>query len=58
MFKQDVVHKLRSGHLVGVAPGGGWEAQCGDSSTYEVMWKRREGFAVTAFQAGAPVIPV
>ena len=49
---------LRRGHLVGVAPGGGREAQCGGADTYATMWEGREGFAVAAQQAGAPIVPV
>ena len=57
-LSQDVISLLRAGHLVGVAPGGGWEAQCGCAEDYGLMWKRREGFAVAAHEAGVPIIPV
>jgi 1-acyl-sn-glycerol-3-phosphate acyltransferase len=45
------------GKLVGVAPGGGFEAQLG-TSDYKVMWKKRSGFAAVAFEAKVPIIPV
>ena len=40
---------LQNGHLLGVAPGGGYEAQLG-TPEYRVMWKKRRGFAITAIE--------
>ena len=48
---------LKKGHLIGVAPGGGYEAQLG-TPDYKVMWKSRAGFAAIAFEAGVPIIPI
>ena len=48
---------LRKGHLLGIAPGGGYEAQLGNPD-YRVMWKQRSGFAAVAFEANVPIIPV
>ena len=46
------------GHIVGVAPGGGYEAQLSSRDFYNVMWKQRKGFAVVAKEAGVPIYPV
>lgn len=48
---------MKEGHLLGLAPGGVYEAQFGDSN-YELLWKDRLGFAKAAIAAGVPVIPV
>ena len=56
--RQDCVRKLQKGNLLGIAPGGGLEAQCGSSDTYEIMWKKRSGFASIAIDARVPIIPV
>ena len=48
---------LKKGHLIGVAPGGGYECQLG-THDYPVMWKKRTGFAHIALNAGVPIIPV
>ena len=56
--REEVIRLLKEGHLVGVAPGGGYEAQLATSSDYPVMWKKRRGFAVVAKQAGVPIIPM
>jgi hypothetical protein len=48
---------LRKGHLIGIAPGGGYEAQLG-TPEYRVMWKKRSGFAAVAFEANVPIIPI
>ena len=48
---------LKRGHLIGVAPGGGYECQLG-THEYPIMWKKRAGFAHIAINAGVPIIPV
>ena len=51
------IQMLRQGHLIGIAPGGGYEAQLA-TSDYPVMWKKRTGFAHIALEAKVPIIPV
>eukprot|EP00095_Tigriopus_kingsejongensis_P000366 maker-scaffold319_size207808-snap-gene-0.25 protein:Tk00366 transcript:maker-scaffold319_size207808-snap-gene-0.25-mRNA-1 annotation:"GI15521" len=51
------VAELNKGNLLGLAPGGVYEALFGDHH-YELMWKKRTGFARIALEAGCPVIPV
>jgi len=50
---------LQAGHILGVSPGGTYEAQLGDNM-YKVMWKTRSGFAQVVKDAGGsiPIIPV
>jgi len=48
---------LKSGNLLGLAPGGVYEAQFSDSY-YKIEWKSRVGFAKIAIDAKVPVIPV
>lgn len=48
---------LRAGNLLGLAPGGVYEAQFSDSC-YKLEWKSRVGFAKIAIEAKVPVIPV
>jgi len=50
---------LQAGHLLGISPGGMYEAQLGDNM-YQVMWKARDGFAQVVKEAGdsIPIIPV
>jgi len=50
---------LKAGHLLGISPGGMYEAQMGDNM-YQVMWKARDGFAQVVKEAGGsiPIIPV
>lgn len=48
---------LRRGALLGISPGGVYEAQFGDHA-YAVLWRERLGFARAALQAGVPVVPV
>ena len=48
---------LKQGHLIGLAPGGGYEAQLA-TCQYEVLWKKRCGFAQVALDARVPIIPV
>jgi 1-acyl-sn-glycerol-3-phosphate acyltransferase len=52
------MRKLQEGRLLGIAPGGGLEAQCGSSNTYGLMWKNRAGFAHVAVEANVPILPV
>lgn len=49
---------LRGGHLLGLAPGGVFEAQFSDHHTYSTMWRNRTGFARIALGAKVPVVPV
>jgi len=53
---------LREGQLLGISPGGTYEAQFGDNM-YKVMWRTRDGFAkvvkeVQDHGVNLPVIPV
>ena len=52
---------LSAGHILGISPGGTYEAQLGDNS-YKVLWRNREGFAHVIKEAGIPgsipIIPV
>jgi len=53
-----LVSLLQQGHLVGLSPGGTYEAQMGDNM-YKLMWRARDGFARVVSEAGeVPVIPV
>lgn len=56
--REEVIKLLKEGHVVGVAPGGGYEAQLASNSDYPVMWKQRKGFAIVAKEAGVPIIPM
>jgi hypothetical protein len=53
--REQCTEMLKKGCLVGVAPGGGHEAQLG-SSDYQVMWKKRSGFAAVAFEAKGSIL--
>ena len=55
--REEVIKLLKDGHLVGVAPGGGYEAQLA-TLDYPIMWKQRRGFAVVAKEARVPIIPM
>lgn len=56
--QESLVSLLRAGHLVGLSPGGTYEAQMGDNM-YKVMWRARSGFARVIEEVGeVPVIPV
>merc|ERR1712176_341496 len=55
--REGISDLLKAGELVGVAPGGAYEALFCDSS-YSVMWKSRLGFAHAALMANKPIIPV
>jgi len=48
---------LKQNNLLGIAPGGVYEAQLGDN-TYELLWKQRIGYAKAAIEAQVPIIPV
>jgi len=50
---------LKNGHILGLSPGGMYEAQMGDNM-YKVMWRARDGFARVVKSAGGdiPIIPV
>lgn len=54
---ETVAEQLKEGSILGVSPGGVYEAQFGDHH-YSVLWKERLGFARAALQAGVPVLPV
>ena len=49
---------LSEGNLLGLSPGGVYEALFSDHKQYKVMWKNRLGFAKIALGAKVPVIPV
>jgi 1-acyl-sn-glycerol-3-phosphate acyltransferase len=51
------VSLLREGHVVAISPGGSREALFSDH-TYECMWGKRVGFAKSAVDARAPIIPM
>lgn len=55
--RESCIKLLKEGRLIGIAPGGGYEAQCG-SRDYDVLWKKRAGFAKIAHEAQVPIIPV
>jgi len=48
---------LKEGKILGIAPGGVYEAQFGDHN-YKILWRQRLGFAKTALQANVPILPV
>lgn len=47
---------LKDGNLLAIAPGGVYEAQF--SHKYNLMWKKRLGFAKVALDAKVPIIPM
>ncbi|CAH1137525.1 unnamed protein product [Phyllotreta striolata] len=47
---------LKEGNLLAISPGGVYEAQF--SSHYNLMWKKRLGFAKVALEAKVPIIPM
>jgi len=49
--------KLLEGKILGLAPGGVYEAQFGDSQ-YKILWRDRLGFAKAAIKANVPILPV
>ncbi|GFG29322.1 hypothetical protein Cfor_07326 [Coptotermes formosanus] len=48
---------LKENNLLGISPGGVYEAQF-SNSYYTLLWKKRLGFAKVALDAKVPVIPV
>nr|XP_028594371.1 transmembrane protein 68-like [Podarcis muralis] len=54
--KAECVEILKKGHLLGIAPGGGREANF--SYDYNIMWGNSTGFARVALEAKVPVIPM
>ncbi|XP_031847204.1 DGAT1/2-independent enzyme synthesizing storage lipids isoform X3 [Nomia melanderi] len=48
---------LKEGNMLAISPGGVYEAQFGDSY-YELMWKKRVGFAKVALDAKVCIIPL
>ncbi|XP_022910760.1 DGAT1/2-independent enzyme synthesizing storage lipids isoform X2 [Onthophagus taurus] len=47
---------LKDGNLLAIAPGGVYESQF--SHNYNLMWKKRLGFAKVAIDAKVPIIPM
>lgn len=47
---------LKDNNLLAISPGGVYEAQF--SHSYELMWKKRLGFAKVAIEAKVPIIPI
>ena len=47
---------LKQGELVGVAPGGMWEALRPYTERYQVRWDDRRGFCRLALKTGAPML--
>lgn len=55
--QEECVRALRSGHLLGISPGGVREALFSDE-TYPLLWGKRKGFAQVAIDSKAPIIPM
>ncbi|XP_036412043.1 transmembrane protein 68 isoform X1 [Colossoma macropomum] len=55
--QEECVKALRSGHLLGIAPGGVREALFSDE-TYPLVWGKRKGFAQVAIDSKVPIIPM
>lgn len=55
--QEECVKALRSGHLLGISPGGLREALFSDE-TYPLLWGKRKGFAQVAIDAQVPIIPM
>ncbi|XP_068605285.1 DGAT1/2-independent enzyme synthesizing storage lipids [Brachionichthys hirsutus] len=55
--QEECVRALRSGHLLGISPGGVREALFSDE-TYCLLWGKRKGFAQVAIDSRVPVIPM
>ncbi|XP_031730812.1 DGAT1/2-independent enzyme synthesizing storage lipids isoform X1 [Anarrhichthys ocellatus] len=55
--QEECVRALRSGHLLGISPGGVREALFSDE-TYPLLWGKRKGFAQVAIDSQVPVIPM
>jgi 1-acyl-sn-glycerol-3-phosphate acyltransferase len=54
---ESCVNILKEEKMIIVSPGGAHEALFGDSN-YELMWKKRIGFAKIALESKAPIIPI
>ena len=52
-----VAEELKQGRVLGLAPGGVYEAQFGDQQ-YQILWRERLGFARAALKANVPILPV
>jgi len=48
---------LKEGNMLAISPGGVYEAQFG-TEHYEVLWKKRLGFAKVAIDAQTPILPM
>lgn len=48
--QEECVKALRSGHLLGISPGGVREALFSDE-TYPLLWGKRKGFAQVALDS-------
>lgn len=48
---------LKEGNLLAISPGGVFEAQFGNNY-YELLWRKRIGFAKVAIEAKAPIVPM
>ncbi|KAM9439494.1 DGAT1/2-independent enzyme synthesizing storage lipids [Clarias gariepinus] len=55
--QEECVKALRSGHLLGISPGGVREALFSDE-TYPLFWGKRIGFAQVAIDSKVPIIPM
>ncbi|GAA6099677.1 transmembrane protein 68 [Tachysurus ichikawai] len=55
--QEECVKALRSGHLLGISPGGVREALFSDEM-YPLLWGKRKGFAQVAIDSKVPVIPM
>ncbi|XP_066513177.1 DGAT1/2-independent enzyme synthesizing storage lipids-like [Hoplias malabaricus] len=55
--QEECVKALRSGHLLGISPGGVREALFSDE-TYPILWGKRKGFAQVAIDSKVPIIPM
>ncbi|KAJ8957838.1 hypothetical protein NQ318_001834 [Aromia moschata] len=53
---QSCANILKEDNLLAISPGGVYEAQFGHN--YNLMWKRRLGFAKVALEAKVPIIPM
>ncbi|KAG5890640.1 hypothetical protein JTB14_034930 [Gonioctena quinquepunctata] len=53
---QTCANVLKQGNLLAISPGGVYEAQF--SHHYNLMWKKRMGFAKVALDAKVPIIPM
>ena len=49
---------LQEGNLLGLSPGGVYEALFSDHKEYKVLWKSRVGFAKIALDSKVPVFPI